>query len=229
MPPGMRRPKNDVLRTNLFWELSRLLLLYYFALVHCIRFRTTCNLPRQGPLLVAPNHVSYYDPPLIAAGIPFRMRFMAWDALFRIPVIRQLCVAYGAFPVKLKSADKAAISRTLRLLRNNEGVMIFPEGERTEKGNLQPFESGVARLALQTGASVVPVSVVGGYEAWPRARLLPRWFVPITVKFHPPVRLEASQDRQEFKQQVAELNEMIARPIRRRMAAWQRLKAMRGW
>lgn len=225
--PGLARPKHDVLRTNILWEITRLVFIAYFRLFHCLRYRGRQHLPDRGPIVIAPNHVSYYDACVVPAGIPYRMRFMAMEPLFRVPLLGWFISLYGAFPVKLKSADKSAVSETLKVLQNNEAVLIFPEGGRSPTGELCPFEQGAARLALATGATVVPVSIVGAYEAWPKHHLLPRWFRPIIVTYHPPIRVSRLEDRSQLKRAIEQLNEQIAAPIQRRLEAWQRLRSRR--
>lgn len=175
-------------------------------------------------MIIAPNHVSFYDPPLIAVGIRHRVRFMAWDALFRVPVLRQIMLSYGAYPVKLKSADKGAIAQTLKILRNGEAVMIFPEGSRSVSGQLTSFEQGPARLAVQTGAAIVPVTILGAFEAWPAANRLPRLFRPIIIKYHPPVYPADLPQDLELRERVIELNRRVAAPISRRLRAWEKLR-----
>ncbi len=225
--PGLARPRGDVLRTNLLWELTRIVFIAYFKVFHFLRYRGQNNLPDSGPAIIAPNHVSYYDACVIPAGIPYRMRFMAMEPLFRVPILGWWITLYGAFPVKLKSPDKSAISETLKVLKNNEVVMIFPEGGRSPTGQLSPFEQGAARLALATGATIVPVSIIGAYEAWPKHHLMPRWFCPIVVTYHQPFRVPKLEDRSQIKQALDDVNARIAAPIQRRLAAWERLKVLR--
>jgi 1-acyl-sn-glycerol-3-phosphate acyltransferase len=175
-------------------------------------------------MIIAPNHVSYYDPPIIAAGIRWRVRFMAWDALFKVPLLRKIMIGYGAYPIKLKSADKSAIAQTLKILRNGEAVMIFAEGARSPDGNLLPFQQGPARLADQTGAAIVPVTILGAFESWPMGRALPRLFVPINIKYHPAVFPADLPPELSPKERANELNARVAAPIARRLRAWQKLK-----
>jgi len=224
MKAGLGRPRTDVLRTDAVYEFGRIINFEYFRRMHCARFYGVNNIPAHGPFIFAPNHASYYDPPLVACGIPFRMRFMAWDALFSVPVLKRILISYGAYPVKLKSADKKAIVQTLKILRNGEAVMIFPEGGREKTGELEGFEQGAARMALQTGAMVIPVSVTGVFRAWPVTNMLPRLFVPLQVKYHPPIDSKLIQ-ADDLKERMDILNEMVARPIRRRLKAYDRLRA----
>lgn len=226
--PFSGRRRKDVLRTGVIWEFSRNLLFEYFTMLHSIRYRGTRSLPTHGPVIFAPNHVSYYDPPLVNAGVPYMVRSMAWDALFRVPGLRALIAAYGAYPVKVKSADKSAVAETLRRLKNGECLVVFPEGNRTEDGRLQPFEHGVARVALQTGSTVVPVTITGAFESWPRTRPIPMPFRPIQVKYHPPIHVEPVTSREELKGAVEDLNARIAKPIARRLRAYERLKKRRA-
>jgi len=215
-------PEFKPLSTDFKYEFARAINLAWFKLFHGIRYRAKGNIPRVGPVIVTPNHVSFYDPTGVAAGIPYRVRFMAWDALFRVPVLKQILYGWGAYPVKLKSADKGAIVETLRILRHGEAVIIFPEGIRHDSPHLSPFEQGPARLAIQTGASLMPVTVLGAYEAWPCTRVLPRLFMPLNVKFHKPVSPHDLPANLDMKEKVAELNRRVAVQIDRRLRAWKR-------
>jgi 1-acyl-sn-glycerol-3-phosphate acyltransferase len=91
-----------------------------------------------------------------------------------------------AFPIQEGEPDGAAVRRALRLLRQGEPLVIFPEGGRSPDGRLQPFRAGAFRLALAAGAPVVPVTIAGAFEAWPVGRRLPR---PgrITITYHQPL------------------------------------------
>lgn len=211
------------LQTDLKYEFARVINLAWFRFFHCVRFRAVGNVPAQGPMIIAPNHVSYYDPPVIAAGIAHRVRFMAWDALFKIPLLRGILAGWGAYPVKLRSADKSAVMQTLKILRNGEAVMIFPEGFRSRSLDLMPFEQGPARLADQTNATIVPVTILGAYEAWPMANALPRLFRPINIKYHAPVYPADLPEGLDPKQRAIEINRRVATAIERRIKAWKKL------
>ena len=225
--PYLKRGKSDPLRSNLTWEFYRDLWLLYLRVMHGIGYRCRNNIPVRGPLIIAPNHVSYYDPPAVGCGVPQRIRTMAWDALFRIPVFSSAIRSLGAFPVKLKSAHKSAIQESLKVLRNNECLMMFPEGARSPDGTLQPFQPGMTRLALQTGATVLPVTITGGHKAWPRTCRLPRPGHRILIKYHTPIQVAAVRDRSTLPERMAELNAAVEKPILRRLAAYERLQRMR--
>ena len=160
------------------WLLARL----YFG----VRFRGVEHVPRRGAVLLVPNHVSYADP--LLASIPIRrpIRYMAWAALFQGRWLGRLIRWAGAFPVRTEEMDRRAPREALRLLREGQAVLIFPEGGRSKDGRLQPFKPGAFRLALAAGAPVVPVTITGAFEAWPMTRRFPR---PgrVTVTYHRPL------------------------------------------
>lgn len=218
------RTGSNPLKTSLAWEFFRVLFVAYFRVFHCVKYVGVKNIPTTGPIIIAPNHVSYYDPPLIGSGVPHFVRTMAWDLLFKIPIFAWGIRYFGAYPVKLKTADKGAVGQTLGILHNGGCIIVFPEGERSQTGALLPYEKGVARVALQTKAAIVPVTITGVYEAFSRHSRLPRWFRPMQVKFHPAVQAIPPAERDQIRMAVDDLNARISAPVRRRLAAWEKLK-----
>lgn len=226
-PVSRTNSKRDRSLRRLLWLAARLIVIEYFWLFHRVRFTGRGNVPRSGAVVFAPNHVSYYDPPLIMSGAPRRVCPMAWEGLFRVPILKQMIIFFGAYPVKLKSADKSAVAHTLGMMRGGKAVLVFPEGERGGSGALQQFENGIARISLQTGAAIVPVAITGAFESWPRTQIFPRWFCPIEVKYYPPIVIEPGTSREEIRQRIQEINEAISRPLVRRLRAYARLKERR--
>jgi 1-acyl-sn-glycerol-3-phosphate acyltransferase len=139
-----------------------------------IRLEGVENIPSVGPLIIAPNHVTFADPVMVWIPVRLRVHFMAWDALFDVWGLSWLIRRLRAFPVQLESADSRAIRETVRLLRAGQAVMIFPEGGRAPDGRLQPFYQGAFRLACSLNVPVLPVTILGGHDAWPPGRALPR-------------------------------------------------------
>lgn len=211
-------------KPRLIWQITRAVFIDYFRFFHCVRFRYTRNIPRHGCVVFAPNHGSYYDPPVVGCGIPFELRFMAWEALFKVPLVSMFIRNFGAFPVKLKSADKHAVELTLNVLREGGMLVMFPEGERTHDGKLATFEKGMARLALSVGASVVPVAVTGAYKCYSRHHLIPHfWRTRVMVKYYPAINLEPITNIREMRDAVAQLNGQVHHIIERRMRAYDKL------
>jgi long-chain acyl-CoA synthetase len=167
------------------YALNRLVMRGLFRL----QFAGVEGLPETGPLLIAPNHVSYLDAPAIAAALPWRrVRQIYWAGdvlrLFSNPLSRLLSRAMHLFPVDSRHPG-AALEIAMRVLRASNALVWFPEGWRSPDGSLQRFLPGVGQLLVHTGAPAVPAYITGTFEAWPRGRRIPR-FHHITVTFgHP--------------------------------------------
>jgi len=118
--------------------------------------------PRKGPAIIAANHRSFFDPFIIACLARRPMYYVAKRELFEIhPVISFLLRTLGAFPVDRGGGDRDTIATAKELLARGELVLIFPEGTRMRPGPLRSPKRGVGRLALETGAPVIPVAVIG--------------------------------------------------------------------
>jgi len=152
------------------------------------------RVPATGPVVLVSNHLHVMDPPLVAASCRRRVHPMAKRELFETPLIGWFFWAYGAFPVRRFSADVGALRTARQHLRNNNLVLMFPEGTRSQPGPLQPALPGAAMVALLSNAPIVPVAITGTHRlsltrsliAWVR-RARPQ----IEVTFGEPFYLEA--------------------------------------
>ena len=178
-----------------------------FKVLFSVEYHGLDNVPKKGAVILAGNHPSYLDPILIALPIDRVIRFMAWDALFKIPLLGSLIRSLGAFPVDIRRGKgDSAYREACRVLMNGDALGIFPEGQRSENGPLGDLRTGTARLALETGATIIPITIGGAFRAWPRWRLIPKP-AKIIVRYHQPLiitegdRQARAQDR-EFQNQV---------------------------
>lgn len=171
----MRTPILDLFRPS-FHALCRA----YFHL----ELRGVEHIPRDGAVLITPNHQTYADPPLVTIPIRRPVFYMAWSRLFQLPGFGWFIRRLRAFPVEIDSADRRATREVVRLLRAGEAVMIFPEGERTRDGTVGRFKPGAFRLAVSLATPVLPVTIDGGHDAWPPDRRLPRRR-RIRITYHP--------------------------------------------
>lgn len=117
--------------------------------------------PKEGAVIVAPNHASNFDPPLMGTALPRPISFMAKEELFKNFFLRWIITWLGAFPVNRNGIDKVAIRRSMDIIKKGELLGIFPEGTRCTPGHLGPFHDGVASIALRTGTPIVPVTIIG--------------------------------------------------------------------
>lgn len=129
-----------------------------------------------GAAILAPNHTSYMDPPVVGcAAWPRRCCFMGKAPLFKIPVLRWYIQRVGCFPVYQNTADRQALRTSLEALRHGELLIMFPEGTRSGDGYLLEPQTGMALLAKMSGAPVVPTAIIGTREILPADLRLPRW------------------------------------------------------
>jgi len=167
-----------------FYDFSKATVRALSRLLWRARATGTQNVPLDGPLLIACNHISYLDPPVMGCLCPRRISYMAKRELFEIPILGGVIRALGAYAVDRQGSATAAIKRSLEVLRAGGAVGIFPEGTRNREGIVEA-QTGVALLASLAGAPVVPACVRGT----DRARRLGR----VEVAFGPPMRLPAGR------------------------------------
>ncbi len=156
------------------------------------------NVPATGPVIVACNHISYFDPPLLGTACPRRIRYMAKAELFTIPVLGPMITGFGAYPVDRRGTPMAAVRRSVEVLRRGEVIGIFPEGTRNLDGSVQAHE-GVALLASLGQAPVVPAVVLGTREAARLRRFRVVFGAPLAL---PAGRKASREDLANFTQQV---------------------------
>jgi len=162
-------------------RLLRGILLLLMRLLFRIEHYGWERIPASGPLLLISNHVTYFDPFWIGVRCYRAIRFMAWDKLFGFAPAGALFRWFGAFPVSLTNPESSAYKQALRILQKGEALVMFPEGGRSDTAQLAPFKEGFARLALRTGATIVPVVIQGGERVWGRPMRLPH---PRKVRVH---------------------------------------------
>jgi 1-acyl-sn-glycerol-3-phosphate acyltransferase len=147
----------------------------------------TENIPSSGPFLIAANHASHLDPPLVGCQVPRQMRFFARKTLWSNRVASWWLDRVETIPVDRDSGDVGAIRKVLTALSENRGVVLFPEGTRSLDGRLQKPKAGVGLMACKTGAPVVPCHVYGSFDAFGKGRKLPRFGTPVSIVFGPPI------------------------------------------
>ncbi len=180
------------------------------------------NIPMTGPVIIAPVHVSYLDPPVIGGTSTRSLRFMAKEELFKFP-LGPLIRSLGAFPVKRGGSDTAAVRLAMDELARGRALIIFPEGRRGDAVAMQPIQSGLAMLAKRSDAQIVPVGIGGTQIMWPRgAKKLKR--TRITVIYGEPFRyadIQAPDERaarqlfaEELGRRIWELTNKAGLPIK---------------
>ena len=168
------------------YDFSKVILRLYFRFGFGLELLGSAHVPPSGPFILASNHVSFLDPPLLGAACPRRLRFMARADLFDHPLLGAYLRGVHVVPLKRGESDLGAIHHAIRLLHDGEVLAIFPEGGRQRSGRLGFAKRGVGLLAETARVPIVPVLVQGTFEAWPPEATRPRR-TKIRVAFGPAI------------------------------------------
>ncbi len=190
------------------FKLVRLILNFIFFVCLGLKVEGRENIPDKGAIIVAPNHKSYWDPPVIGTAVSNRIiHYMAKEELFKNPIFGWVIRQFGTFPVKRGTVDRQAVRQAVRELKSGNPLGIFPEGTRIKREGLGRFHSGMASLALMTGTPVVPVAVIGTMD-------LPKKNGPLAVLIGKPIEVKKERPTDE---KVAELNDIVKGEIQKMM------------
>lgn len=188
----------------MFYTFARFILFLLFKMFFRLRIVGRENFSKTGPVIVAPNHVSFLDPMIVGVGAPRKLNFLARNTLFRFRPFARILYWIHVSPIKREAGDINAFKLALNKLSQGEPVLIFPEGTRSKDGNLQEPKSGIGFLQKISRATILPCYVKGTMEAWPRHSRFPR---PrrISIYFGKPLSLdkEFSSNKKERYRYVA--------------------------
>ena len=198
-------------RENLVYRSARALVAVTIKPLFRLKIEGAEHVPREGPVLIASNHLSTLDPIVLAYGVPRPVAFIAKAELFRMPVLSWLIPRLYAIPLERGAGDLSAIKAAIRVLKEGLAFGIFPEGTRSRTGKLQPFKTGAAAIAARTGALVVPAAVIGSDQAWPVGKG-PRPFHPVTVRYGAPLDFSGLKlDKKSLQEATERLWRAVAR------------------
>ena len=167
------------------WCFFRALYKFYFGW----RVYNPERVPLKGPVILAANHASFLDPPLVGAGLRRDINYLARESLFDVPVVGWILRHWNTVPVDREGGGAKGLKAILDRLLAGGAIILFPEGTRSRDGRLQPARSGIGLTVIKSSAPVVPVRVFGTYEAYGRHLALPR---PkrVAVKYGQPLNFD---------------------------------------
>lgn len=173
-------------------------------------------IPETGPFIIAANHASFLDPPAIGCRVPREMHYFARKTLFKPGLPAKILHAVNTIPVDLESeSDVSSLKAVFRLLKNGEGILLFPEGTRSPTGELQTPQAGVGMIACKSKAPVVPARIFGSFEAFGRNQRSPRYNTPVDVAFGPPLAFADYNVEGKGKERYQAVSEVIMEAISR--------------
>ena len=198
------------------WHVFRFIFRVYFR----VKVYDAHHVPATGPVILAANHASYLDPPLVGAGLDRDIHCLARESLFRFPVFRTILDRWNVVPVDRDGGGAAGLKAIIKRLLRGAGVVMFPEGTRTRDGRLQPVRSGLGLLVLKSNAPVIPVRLFGTFEAYGRHHWIPRP-KPVAINYGPPLdfSLLREEARHCSKDRLREIYQEIADQVMAAIAA----------
>ena len=209
---------HEAARKGVGWTytLARIVLTIPTILIYRVRAIGVENVPKQGPLVLAPNHFSQMDHFFVGVYLRRKIRFMAKSQLFGPRVLTYIYKHGGVFPVRRGHQDEEAFETVHQLLDQGEMLLVYAEGGRSRSGEMGEPKPGIGRIALESGVPIVPVAIHGSarVRSWKRLR-----FPKVTVQFGEPVAYPVeeapSRERQlevatEIFSQVREIYKGIA-------------------
>ena len=180
----------------LYWAV-KLVLTPILRVCYRIKVEGKENVPRTGPVILASNHRSFLDSIFIPLMVPRRVTFVAKAEYFDDPKTAWFFRGIGQIPIRREggSASQRALDSAMGVLNGGGVFAIYPEGTRTRDGKLHRGHTGVARLALQSGAPVIPIGMIGTDEIQPVDAKLPRPFKKVTIRFGAPLDISHYEGR----------------------------------
>ncbi len=174
------------------------------------------NVPKSGPIIMASNHVSFSDSIFLPLVLRRRITFVAKAEYFDDPKTAWFFRAIGQIPIRREggSASQRALESARDVLDTGGVFGIYPEGTRSPDGRLYKGHTGIARLALQTKAPIVPVAMIGTREAQPIGQVKPNFFSKITVSFGKPLTYEYLSDQADDRQVLRSITDEVMFELR---------------
>ncbi len=196
---------------NFLYKLILFFVFWFFKLVYRNKIYGADHF-YSGPAILAANHTSFYDPPLLAVSTPYEVHFLARKTLFTPFLFGGLIRRLNAHPVSGRAQDVTVFKTVVRLMKEGKKMIIFPEGTRSRNGHLQAIKPGVALLVARTGAAVIPVYLHGTFAIWPEHQKFPKLWGKTACVFGSPLHfsIDSSQD---VRLQQAEISERIRSSI----------------
>jgi 1-acyl-sn-glycerol-3-phosphate acyltransferase len=195
----------------------------FFRITYTVYFRARYHnperVPPRGPVILAANHESFLDPPLVGTGPSRAICYLARDSLFRFPALGWLLRSWKTIPIDREGGGPAGLRMVLDRLQAGEAVVLFPEGTRTPSGQAQRARSGIGLTIVKSEAPVVPVRVFGTFRAYGRHVRIPRPY-PVAVKYGEPIQFDQAiaEARTCTKARMKEIYQEIASQVMQAIA-----------
>lgn len=185
----------------LIYRIFKIVLTVFFKVFNRLEVIGYHNVPEKGGFIVAANHISYLDPPVIGVALRRKPIFIAKEGLFKIPVIGTF-INYFSFPLNRNKPQPSTIKEAVSRLKNGEVIVLFPEGTRSADGNMLDPKRGVGLIAVMSASPVVPALIEGTDKALPVGAKFIRP-AKIRVTFGKYIKIEKKETSKQFQERVS--------------------------
>ncbi|MDY6854927.1 MAG: lysophospholipid acyltransferase family protein [Thermodesulfobacteriota bacterium] len=185
----------------MLYNISKIILSLFFHSYIRLKVVGHRNIPDSGGVILAPNHISYLDPILIALAVKRRVYSMAKEELFKNTFSRFVMINLNAFPVRRGRLDRYTLNRSLAVLHHGNVLNVFPEGTISLSGNTLEGKQGVAWLVLKTNVPVVPVKIIGSDRLLPDGKAFPK-MGRASVIFGKPINIDSKDHKHREKRRI---------------------------
>ncbi len=168
----------------------------------------------SGSAIIAANHSSFYDPPVLSISCPEEVHFLARGSLFDAPLFGRFIRMLNSHPVSRGASDIQTFKTMLEILSDGKKLILFPEGKRSYDGNLLPLERGLGFLVQKAHCRIIPAYIQGTFDAWPRGRKFPKLFGKITVAFGSPIEWEESVNKKASQERITLRTELAIQNLK---------------
>ena len=187
------------------YKIARAIVGFLMRIIFRYRVEGKENEIMEGGVFVCPNHLSNWDPPAVAVALKRPLTFMAKASLFKFKPFGAMIRSFGAFPFQRGGGDVGALKTTMKLIREERPVIIFPEGRRMKPGMKAKVNTSLVRLAIKTGAPILPVGVEANYRIFSR----------VTIRIGKPMTFEEYKGKTLSDEELYALGKQLMEEIYR--------------
>ena len=199
---------------NLIYRVAQNVSFGYLNIFHGFKVSGLNNIPKDGPFIVACNHASYLDPPAVGCKIPRNLHYFARSSLFFWP-LGLLIKKLNSIPVDRAQLDLSTLRKVLKILKDGEPILVFPEGTRSFDGEIQSAQKGLGLLVSKSEVPVIPSRLHGAYNVLGKGKVVPRLGKKLYLNIGEPIVFKDTGKSLNTKNRYQSISDHVMNEIRK--------------